>query len=215
MEELFFDSKIIVVNKPAGILSQPDGKGTLCVPDSYRKNPTQKFPVCAHRLDRNTSGCQVLARNPKSAKRLHEAFIKGNIEKSYLIVTRGKTPDKGTIEEPLRKFQSKSFVDKRGKPAKTKFQILSRSGDLALLEVEIETGRFHQIRAHFAHKRNPLLGDRKYGQGPSTRMYSRPAIHAWKLILKKYNPDNSDLKLEAGLPKDFQDLLDKHKLKLP
>lgn len=214
MEELYYDSKIIIVNKPAGMLSQGDGKGTPCVSDSYKKSPTQKFPVCAHRLDRNTSGCQVLVRNPKSAKRMHEYFLKSKVGKTYLIIVRGKLPDTGVIDIPLRKFQSKSFVDKRGKAAKTKFKVLARNGDIAAVEVEIETGRFHQIRAHFAHKRCPLLGDRKYGQGPSTRMFWRPAIHAWKLSLHKYQKDGSDLSVQAALPKDFSELLESNGLSL-
>lgn len=207
MEELYFDSRIIIINKPAGVLSQGDGSNSPCVTDGYKKSPAQKFPVCAHRLDRNTSGCMILVRNPKSAKKLHRLITENRIEKTYLIICRGKIPDSGSINVPLRKYSNKSFADKRGKPAKTNFEVISRADDISLVRVNIETGRFHQIRAHFAHKRSPLLGDKKYGQGPSTRMFHRPAIHAWKLLLGKYNSDDSDLAVEAKPPDDFLKLM--------
>ncbi len=214
MDELYFDSKIIVVNKPAGILSQPDGKNTACVTDPYHKHESQKFPVSAHRLDRNTSGCQILVRNPKSAKKLQAMFVNGEIKKTYLIIVRGDLPKTGTINANLRKFEQKSYVDKRGKSATTNFTVLARNEKISLVEVQIETGRFHQIRAHFAHKRAPLLGDKKYGQGSSTRLFSRPAIHAWKIQVDGYQKDGANLQLIADPPDDFKSLMLKYKFEI-
>ena len=196
VEIIYADNDIIVVNKPAGVIvhrapGYPDG--TLCdilleeFPDIAGVGSVER-PGLVHRLDRDTSGVMVFARNQKAYLALRREFENhGNVQKTYLAVLHGvPKPKKGSLKTLIgrKPFDAKrmAVVDGNGKPAVTHWTVLSRQGGLSLVEFTIETGRTHQIRVHSAHLGHPIAGDSLYGDGVRDRNMahppSRPLLHA-------------------------------------
>jgi tRNA pseudouridine32 synthase/23S rRNA pseudouridine746 synthase/23S rRNA pseudouridine1911/1915/1917 synthase len=172
--ELYRDGAVLIIDKPAGIPVHGGPGGGEALEDLF---DALRFglsgpPVLAHRLDRDTSGCLVLGRNPKALRRLARLFSAGQVEKTYWAVVEG-APDKpsGRIDLPLAKISTKKagwrmVVDKAaGKPAVTTYRTLGRSGGLTWLELRPKTGRTHQIRVHCAEIGCPVLGDPVYRSG--------------------------------------------------
>jgi tRNA pseudouridine32 synthase / 23S rRNA pseudouridine746 synthase len=166
------DGLILVIDKPAGlpVHEGPGGGDNL---EAYFKHLTygiQHIPALGHRLDRDTSGCLVLGRNPKGLKKLGKLFREGLVEKTYWAITHGvpKEPE-GRIELPLRKVSSKDkgwrmVVDRKdGQESITDYRVVNATDGMSFIECFPRTGRTHQIRVHLAAIGCPIAGDPLYG----------------------------------------------------
>jgi tRNA pseudouridine32 synthase / 23S rRNA pseudouridine746 synthase len=203
---LFIDGEAIVIDKPAGLAVHPGPKTPISLEAHLARLRFgfQRPPSLVHRLDRDTSGCLLLARNPKSHKRLQHAFEQGLVEKSYLAIVDG-VPEQaeGEIDMPLEKISSREagwriVPDARGKPAVTRWRKLAdRDGRAAILFLP-ETGRTHQLRVHAASGLGiPIAGDPIYGDGRGPML-----LHALSLRLER--PGKARIEAKAPLPPSFE-----------
>ncbi len=174
LDVLYEDNHIIVVVKPFNILSQSDDTNDidmLTIIKSYLKEkynkPGNVYLGLVHRLDRPTSGIMIFAKTSKAASRLSKEIIENKVNKKYLAIINGTLIKKeGTFEDYLLKdkdFNSKIVDEKTGKYAKLNYKILKEKDNLSLVEIELITGRHHQIRVQFASRGYPLYGDQRYG----------------------------------------------------
>ena len=209
---LFEDAEALVIDKPAGLpLDRPRAGGRSL--DDYLdalRFGFQRPPAPVHRLDQDTSGCLLLARNPKALKRFSAAFEARQVEKRYLGVLAGTIEgEEGTIELALAKISSASdgwrmIPARKGKPALTHWRKLDEQGGMTLIEFRPETGRTHQIRVHAASGLGvPLLGDPVYGGG-SVDGARRTMLHAAGLIIAREGKE--PIQAIAPLPADFASL---------
>lgn len=170
---LFLDGEAIIVDKPSGLPVDPPRDGALSLENHLQALTFgfQRWPTAVHRLDRDTSGCLLLARNPKAHARFQQAFEAKSVVKHYLAVVEG-VPDSGSgiIDLPLAKRSSaeagwRIVVDaKKGKSAVTAWEIIAEHDGRALIRFIPETGRTHQIRVHAAEGLlMPIVGDPVYG----------------------------------------------------
>lgn len=227
------DEHILVINKPAGLLSLPDGfdpsrehlKGVL--------SPQYESLWIVHRLDRFTSGVMVLARNAAAHKHLNTQFQERQVKKTYRALIVGDPKwDSLHVDQPLRVNRgrrNRTVVDlEDGKPAVTRFEVLERFGSFTLVEVAPETGRRHQIRAHLADQGYPVAGDHLYGgektinseevardctAGGNSDLprLERLALHA-RMLEIKHPSTNLRAVYEAPYPRDFQLAVDNLRL---
>ncbi|MFZ1742223.1 MAG: RNA pseudouridine synthase [Pontixanthobacter sp.] len=169
---VFEDGEALVINKPAGLPVDPPRNGGTCLADYYEglKLGFHRMPVAVHRLDTDTSGCLLLARNPKAVKRFARAFEERLVTKRYLGIISGELDEQeGTIDLPLGKISSaeqgwRMVHDPDGKPSVTHWKVLAVKDGNSLIEFRPETGRTHQIRIHAATGLGTaLLGDPVYG----------------------------------------------------
>jgi 23S rRNA pseudouridine955/2504/2580 synthase len=167
---IYEDSRMLVVDKPAGLAVHGGSSISLGLIEALRLlRPTAKDLELAHRLDRGTSGCLLLAKRRSTLRVLHELLREGRLDKRYLTLVKGRWPDgPGEIDAPLvtRRVggEARVKVDPSGKEARSTFRVLDRFGTTAsFLEVSIDTGRTHQIRVHAAHAGHPVAGDERYG----------------------------------------------------
>lgn len=203
---LFIDAEAIVLDKPAGLpVDRPRDRSDSLEDalDSLRFG-FQRSPHPVHRLDRDTSGCLLLARNPKAHKRFSAAFEAGQAEKVYLAVLEG-VPQQGggRIELALSKQSTRAEGwrmvgdPKKGKPAVTDWRLLGAEDGCALVEFRPRTGRTHQLRVHAAEGLGlPIVGDLVYGQGGPAML-----LHAARLTLPR-DPKPA-IAAEAPLPESF------------
>lgn len=209
---LFIDAQAIVIDKPAGLPVDAPRDGALSVQnhlDALRFG-FARWPMTVHRLDRDTSGCLLLARNPKAARRFAAAFEAGTVEKTYLAVLNG-LPEaaQGCIELPLGKTSSQAagwrmVPDAGGKRAVTRWRTLATRGGKTLVELRPETGRTHQLRAHALHGLGVgIVGDPIYRANGSPRpMPGTPMLlHAYTLGLPR--GDKPALRAMAPVPASF------------
>lgn len=171
----FEDENIIVCVKPAGVLSQgsESGKSMISLLNEHFESTGQKcevYPV--HRLDRETSGLIVYAKNSRSAARLSEQIAKNEIKKRYYAVVKGVPDEKEGVFRDLLfrdKQKNKSFVVKRKRAgvreASLEYKVVGEGDGLSLVDILLHTGRTHQIRVQFSSRKMPLTGDGKYGGG--------------------------------------------------
>jgi RluA family pseudouridine synthase len=167
---LYRDNQVMIVDKPAGVPVHAGPRATRSVESMLG---TLRFglshtPVPAHRIDHDTSGCLILARNDRARSKLGRLFSAGRIDKVYWAIVGGAPLAwEGRIELPLRKITGESgwrmVADQAGQPAVTDFKVLGRSGDITWLELRPRTGRTHQLRVHCAVIGCPILGDPVYG----------------------------------------------------
>lgn len=204
---LFEDGEALVIDKPAGLpLDRPRAGG-----DSLENHLDalrfgfQREPFPVHRLDRDTSGCLLLARNPKALKRFSAAFEAREVEKVYLGIVAGEvTGEKGTIDLALSKVSSaekgwRMIPARKGKPALTHWRVVARKPGLTLVEFRPETGRTHQIRIHaLAGIGHALVGDPVYGDGKGAW---RTMLHASDLVVPRAG--KAPIVAHAPLPLDF------------
>ena len=170
---LHIDAHCLVIDKPAGLAVHPGPRTPRSLEDHLweLREGFVRNPQPAHRLDRDTSGCLVLARHPKAHKRLTQLFEAGRVGKTYLAVVDGEPgDDEGRIDAALAKISSaaegwRMIVDPAGKASATRWRVLRREGGRALIEFAPETGRTHQVRVHAAALGHPILGDPVYGAG--------------------------------------------------
>ena len=216
---LFEDGEALVIDKPGGLPIERPRKGGASLDDRFDelKLGFQRAPMPVHRLDTDTSGCLLLARNPKALKRFAKAFEDRLVEKRYLGILDGEPAEnEGTIELALSKISSaekgwRMIPAKKGKASVTHWRALARqaggsggqSGGRTLVEFRPETGRTHQIRVHAASGLGvPLLGDPVYGTGPKiTGGAPRTMLHAASLIVRREG--KPPIEAHAPLPADF------------
>ena len=169
---LYTDNHLLVVRKPAGLLVQGDRTGDTSLLDCARQyikdqfnKPGNVYLGLVHRLDRPTSGVVVFALTSKAAKRLSEQFREGNVRKIYWALVQGKTPTEGTLVDRIRRHGPKSHISKGtdGQYAELSFRRLRYRKGMSWIEIELATGRHHQIRVQFAHRGHPVIGDFRYG----------------------------------------------------
>ena len=202
---LFLDGEAIVVDKPAGLPVDPPRDGGLSM-QNHMASLTfgfRRWPVAVHRLDRDTSGCLLLARNPKAAVRFGQAFEAGAVEKTYLAVLEGAPDeDTGTVELALGKTSSREVgwrivPDARGKAAVTRWEVIARQDGRALVRFLPGTGRTHQLRVHAASGLGaPIVGDPVYGRGGAAML-----LHAASIRLPR--GDKPPVEATAPVPASF------------
>jgi tRNA pseudouridine32 synthase/23S rRNA pseudouridine746 synthase len=204
---LFEDGESLVIDKPGGLPIERPRAGGASLEDRLDelKLGFQRPPVPVHRIDTDTSGCLLLARNPKALKRFARAFEERQVGKRYLGVLAGVPQEKeGTVELALSKISSaekgwRMIPARKGKPSVTHWRVLAEAGGLALVEFRPETGRTHQIRVHAASGIGvPLLGDPVYGDGQTA---ARTMLHAAGLeVAREGKPP---IVAVAPMPADF------------
>ncbi|MBW2520143.1 MAG: RluA family pseudouridine synthase [Deltaproteobacteria bacterium] len=217
---LYRDKHLLVINKPAGIPSQPIPsryRGTIYAAlqqllKSEKLGQYQPSIGMVQRLDRDTSGVMVFSIHPAAHKPLTQAFSQRAVGKRYLALVSGEVPDAtGQFKSYLARRRSTNrmvSVARGGRYAETLYRRVQTFGIASLVEIELITGRSHQIRAHFGEAGHPLLGDAAYG-GPSEineLVLPRQMLHAWQLKLQ--HPINKNvMRFTAELPEDFKKLL--------
>jgi tRNA pseudouridine32 synthase/23S rRNA pseudouridine746 synthase len=203
---LFIDGEAIVIDKPAGLPVDPPRDGSLSLANHLQSLSFgfRRWPTAVHRLDRDTSGCLLLARNPKAHGRFARAFEQGVVEKLYLAVLDGVPREEaGVVDLPLAKLSSRAggwrmVGDAKGKPARTAWRLIASAGGRALVEFRPTTGRTHQIRVHAATGIGiPILGDPVYGgaRGGATM------LHAAELVVPR--DGKPPVAAKAALPDGF------------
>lgn len=214
LEVVFEDRDLIVLNKTAGVPVHPgpghydDTLGNFLIHYyDLCSEPADFHPV--HRLDKGTSGLIVVAKHPYAQEKLRGQLHTGDFRRSYLAVCDGvPDPPAGTIDAPLGPVED-SLIQRQirpdGSPARTHYQVLSTHGSRALVSLELETGRTHQIRVHMASIGCPLTGDFLYGT-ENTALIPRPALHSAALHLT-HPVTGAALSLTAPLPADMRALL--------
>ena len=217
---VFRDPYLLAIDKPAGIETQPTParfKGTLYAAlldylhDPFRPQQAASLGM-VQRLDRDTSGIMVFSIHPRAHRGLTETFAGRQARKRYLAVVAGRMPaEEGEFRSLLARNRATNkvkSVERGGKEAVTRYRVLEEFADASLLEVEILTGRSHQIRAHFAESGHPLLGDARY-DGPGDWHgcpVRRQMLHAWRLSFP-HPVSGAPLELEAPIPADMAGLL--------
>ena len=209
---------VMIVNKPSGILVQPDEPNGDSVITRIWSFLGTRTPAAVHRLDRNTTGVLAVALHGDALRALEALFKARRVRKIYMAVLVGKVQDEITVDAPLLKDAENNIVkvSPDGMRAVSKITCLSTDGEYSLARIELLTGRTHQARVHAAHIGHPILGDRKYGDFHANRVMSmvkRPLLHAYELGF----PEDIDDSLEeisgrnfvAELPDDMKDFTEK------
>jgi len=215
---LFEDDDLIVINKPAGLVVHPgSGQPEHTLVNALLHHSAhlsgiggKERPGIVHRLDKETSGSLVVAKNDEAHRSLSTQFESRTVDKIYLALVAGKLrKTAGTIEEKIGRHpkyrQQMSVQSSRGRAAKTEYRVVSSSNEMSLVECKLHSGRTHQIRVHLHHLGHPVLGDKVYG-ARFAKTFPRQMLHAWKLGFE--HPRSGERKnFEAPLPQDFQSAL--------
>ena len=207
---LFEDGEALVIDKPAGLPVDRPKRGGPALED-YLEDLRLNFhrpPWIVHRLDRDTSGCLLLARNPKAVKRFAKAFEQRLVEKRYLGIVAGELAEnEGTIDLALAKISSREdgwrmIAEENGKPSVTHWRAIASCGGNTLVEFKPETGRTHQIRIHaLAGLGKALLGDPIYGNGNSA---PRTMLHGSAITMQR--DGKPSIGAISPMPEDFRAL---------
>lgn len=213
LKVVYEDSDITVIDKPAGVLVHPHPNShEPTVADFARSRSSdsdQDRPGIVHRLDRDTSGLLVIARTPTAKSYLQELFRDRKVRKVYLMLIEGRLKQpQAVINLPIgRSANSPALrqVTKTGRPAVTRYQVIKELPGYSLVEAELETGRTHQLRTHFAHLGHPIVGDTLYGKPKRPQGLSRQFLHAAKLEFT--GPDGVNRKFASELPADLAGFL--------
>src|SRR2546423_8699560 len=214
LDILFEDDDLVVINKPAGLVMHP-GAGhqqhTLVnALLAHCKNLSgiggKERPGIVHRLDKETSGALVIAKNDATHRDLAKQFADRTTGKIYLALVAG-TPRKssGSIDAPIARHpvhrKKMSVAQRAGRAAKTEYRVLRSSADASLVECTIHSGRTHQIRVHLHHLGHPVVGDKLYG-GKRAGNFPRQMLHAWKLSFR-HPRTGKTMSFTAPIPRDF------------
>jgi 23S rRNA pseudouridine955/2504/2580 synthase len=208
------DAAILVVDKPSGVAVHGGSGVSYGVIESLRAaRPQAKFLELAHRLDRDTSGLLIVCKKRSALVELHRMLREGEVGKVYLAVVKGVTQKTLELSESLHKYVTASgerrvSVQAGGVTALTRAKRVKASEELSLLEVELLTGRTHQIRVHLAHAGHPIIGDDKYGDFALNRkLKQRLQLHAGRLAFR-HPASGERMKLEAPLPDEMRRFVD-------
>ena len=225
LDVLLEDDDLVVLNKPAGLVVHP-GAGhaehTL-VNALLHHCPNlsgiggEERPGIVHRLDKDTSGCLVVAKNDQAHRSLASQFASRTVDKIYLAIVAGRLRQRtGKIDASIarhpvhRQRMTATAARERGRAASTEYRVLRESTEASLVECRIQSGRTHQIRVHFQHLGHPVLGDKIYG-AKLAKDFPRQMLHAWKLSFA--HPRTGERQnFEASPPADFTDALQRLKL---
>jgi 23S rRNA pseudouridine955/2504/2580 synthase/23S rRNA pseudouridine1911/1915/1917 synthase len=233
---IFENDDFVVVNKPAGLLSIPDREGDEISLKRLLKDRYGEI-YTVHRLDKETSGIIVFAKNEATHKYLSQSFEERSVEKYYTGIVKGTLAEKQqTIDAPIAQNTVKKtlmIIHKRGKDSVTDYEVAEEFGKFSLLHFRIHTGRTHQIRVHMQHVGHPIVCDKLYGDGTPLYLSSvkknynlskneleerpllhRLGLHAHRIVFKDAQGKNHQF--EAELPKDLKAVLQQlRKLKNP
>ena len=223
VEIIYEDGDIIVVNKPKGMVVHPangNPDGTLVnaimsiCKDSLSGIGGEIRPGIVHRLDKDTSGILIVAKNDKAHINLSQQIKEHKVKKTYIALVKGIVKENNaTINMPIgrsEKDRKKMAVTKKGKEAITHFKVLKRYDKYTLLEINIETGRTHQIRVHLSQIGYPIVGDEVYSKGKNEWNIKGQCLHAKSLDFK-HPITNEDMHLEAKIPQYFEKILEELK----
>jgi 23S rRNA pseudouridine1911/1915/1917 synthase len=220
------DDDLLVVNKPAGLVVHPGAgnpAGTLMNGLLHRVPVLEQIPRAGiiHRLDKDTSGLLLVAKSLTAHTALVRLLAEREISRHYLAICSGVLTGGGTIREPIARHpvdRKRMSVQQNGKPSVTHYTVKERYAAFTCVNVRLETGRTHQIRVHFAHRRHALIGDQVYGgrlklpKGASDelvqvlRHFKRQALHATRLAFE-HPSSGEQIDLRVSPPKDFQTLV--------
>ena len=223
LDILFENADLLIINKPAGMVVHPAGghlQGTLVNAvlgyDADLEgvgDPAGQRPGIVHRLDKDTSGLIVVARNDAAHRELQRQFKEREVEKVYLALLDGRPPtDTGRIEAPIgRDLKDRKRMavvsERRGRPAVTEYKVVEKFKAHTLVEARLITGRTHQIRLHFAYLKCPLAGDTVYGRRAPTLPLDRQFLHAARLSFKLPS-SGARMAFESPLPEELKQILD-------
>ena len=221
LDVIYEDNDIIIINKAKGMVVHPGNgnpDGTLAnaimarCKESLSGIGGEIRPGIVHRIDKDTSGIIIVAKNDKAHLNISEQIKEHKTTKTYLALVRGRVKEnEATIDMPIarsKKDRKKMAVDKDGKKAVTHFKVLKRYPENTLLELVIETGRTHQIRVHLSEIGYPIVGDYTYSNGKNKFGVEGQMLHAYKIKFK-HPATNEEVEFKAELPKYFKDILEK------
>lgn len=221
VDVVYEDKDIIVVNKPKGLVVHPangNWDGTLVnaimaiCKDSLSGIGGEIRPGIVHRLDKDTSGLLIIAKNDEAHLNMSNQIKDRQVKKIYYALVRGVVPEnEATINMPIgrsTKDRKKMAVTKSGKEAITHFKVLERFNKYTLLEVKIDTGRTHQIRVHLSEIGHPVVGDEVYSNGKNEFGVKGQLLHAKSLDFK-HPITGKEMHLETELPEEFENVLKK------
>ncbi|MEW8505128.1 MAG: 23S rRNA pseudouridine(955/2504/2580) synthase RluC [Candidatus Thiodiazotropha sp.] len=219
---IYEDERLLVLNKPSGLAVHGGSGLSSGIIEALRLlRPRETQLELVHRLDRETSGCLMISKRRSTLRILHELIRENRVDKRYLALLAGSWR-KGVqvVDKPLKKNTLQGGervvrVDAEGKPAETRFMRRRRFRDATLVEVELITGRTHQIRVHSAWLGSPVLGDTKYGDDSANRGMRgiglrRLFLHAHQIRFR-WPGESTVLSIDAPLPQELAGLLDKLK----
>ncbi len=215
---LYEDNDLIVINKASGMTVHPGaGRREHTLVNALLHHCStlsgiggKERPGIVHRLDKDTSGCLVVAKNDVAHRELSEQFAARTVEKIYLALAAGKLRQQtGVIENAIGRHpvhrKRMSVSSPRGRMAKTEYRVVRSSDEASLVECRLHSGRTHQIRVHLHHLGNPVLGDKIYAPR-FAKDFPRQMLHAWKLGFRHPRTD-AWKHFEAPLPDDFKDAI--------
>lgn len=221
---VFEDDNLLIVNKPRGLLLQQDGNNDHESLDKIVSGYLKVTAMPVHRLDKDTSGLCIFAKNKKAADEMSEIFNDHTqIEKHYLTLVSGQINEDGVVDAPLRKsFERKKMIvapiKSGAKQAITKYHPVRNFKDYTLLDISLLTGRTHQIRAHMSYIRHHVVGDVKYGDYKINNVFKREFnfenqfLHAYKIkFLDVKGPLNylKNKEFSCNLPRELEEILKK------
>ncbi|HZD72672.1 MAG TPA: RluA family pseudouridine synthase [Actinomycetota bacterium] len=221
LEVRYEDEHLLVVAKPAGLVVHPGAgrsSGTLVNALLGREGSRLSTvggaarPGIVHRLDKDTSGLLLVAKDDRAHWALARELAARRIERRYLALAQGHLEQNGTVDAPVGRHprdRKRMAVLPGGRRAVTHWRVLRRHPAADLVEATLETGRTHQIRVHLAHLRHPVVGDRAYGADPrlAARLgLERPFLHAWRLTFR-HPVDGREISLEEPLPPELEEAL--------
>ncbi|MDA8257442.1 MAG: RluA family pseudouridine synthase [Betaproteobacteria bacterium] len=218
-EIAYEDEALIVIDKPAGVAVHGGSGVSFGVIEQLRRaRPQAKLLELAHRLDRDTSGLLVVAKKRVALTRLHDMFRDGAIAKRYLALVKGRWRNElQHVRLPLHKYltaegERRVSVQPEGKVSHSIVRLVARWENFSLVEVELKTGRTHQIRVHLAHLGFPIAGDDKYGDFPLNKTlqktgFGRMFLHAAKLALP-HPLSGAPIELESPLPVELRGFIE-------
>jgi 23S rRNA pseudouridine955/2504/2580 synthase len=209
---LYEDAALIVIDKPAGLAVHGGSGVSFGAIEALRRMRPEVDLQLVHRLDRDTSGCLLLAKSRAKLLDLHRALREGAVKKRYDLLVHGRWPRRLTrVQLPLQKFllgsgERRVRVSEGGKPSRTDFLVREATEQASWLEARLHTGRTHQIRVHAQASGHPVVGDRKYASAVQQAWtealgIQRLCLHASELVIEH---EGSRLRLEAPIPTDFQ-----------
>ncbi|HEY8068149.1 MAG TPA: RluA family pseudouridine synthase [Burkholderiales bacterium] len=217
LDIVFEDADLMVIDKPVGLIvhpgaGNPDGtllNGLLAHAPALRQVPRAGI---VHRLDKDTSGLLVVAKNLTAQANLAAQLAARSVKRTYLALVHGEPPARGTVDEPIGRdprVRTRMAVNIGGREARTHYKVIERFGKVALLECSLDTGRTHQIRVHLQHIRSPLVGDAVYVRGArKSPAFPRQALHAAALELA-HPRSGKPRRWSAPLPDDMAQLIEK------